>query len=77
MYLGVEPASLSQEGAGDEPEAVADAKLILDNLAVGHARVRAVPLVRAEPRHHEEGEADEHVRGQHVQPNLHSQGIHK
>lgn len=35
MYLGVEPAALAQKGAGDEPETVADAKLILDHFALG------------------------------------------
>lgn len=77
MYLGVEPAALPEEGAGDEPEAVAHAKLVLDHVALGQARVRIVPLVRAESRHHEEGEADEHVGGEHVQPDLDRQRIHE
>ena len=61
MYLRVEPASLPEKRSCDEPEAVADAKLIFDDLALRQTRMRIVPLVRAEPRHHKEGEADEYV----------------
>lgn len=77
MYLGVEPAALPKESASDEPETVADAKLVLDHIALSHTRMRIVPLVRTEPRHHEEGEADEHVGGEHVKPNLDRQRIHE
>lgn len=57
VYLRVEPAALSEEGAGDEPETVADGKLVLDHVALGQTRMRIVPLVRAEACHHEEGKA--------------------
>lgn len=57
MYLGVEPAALSEERASDKPEAVADAKLVLDDVALCQTRVWIVPLVRAESSHNEEGEA--------------------
>lgn len=77
MYLGVEPAALPEERAGDKPEAVADAKLVLDDVAFPQTRVRIVPLVRAESSHNEEGEAHQHVRGQHVQPDLHGQRVHE
>lgn len=77
MYLRVEPAALSQEGAGDKPETVADAKLVLDHVAVGQTRVRIVPLVRAEARHHKEGETHEHVGGEHVKPDLDRERIHE
>lgn len=77
MYLRVEPAALSEEGTGDEPETVADGKLVLDYVALGQTRVRIVPLVRAEARHHEEGEAHEHVGGEHVEPDLDRQRIHE
>ena len=71
VYLGVEPAALAQEGAGDEPEAVADRELVLDEVRLAEAGVRIVPLVGAEARHDEEGEADEHVGREHVEPDLH------
>lgn len=77
MYLGVQPAALPKERSSDEPEAVADAELVLDDVALREARVRIVPLVRAEPGHYEQGEAHQHVRGQHVQPDLHGQWIHE
>lgn len=77
MYLRVEPAALPEEGAGDEPETIADAKLVLDHVALSQARMRIVPFVRAEARHHEEGEAHEHVGGEHVEPNLDRQRIHE
>lgn len=77
MYLGIEPAALPEEGAGDEPETVADAKLVLDHVALGQTRMRIVPLVRAEASHHEEGEAHEHVGGEHVEPDLDRQRIHE
>ena len=57
VYLRVEPAALSEEGTGDEPETVADSKLVLYHVALGQTRMRIVPLVRAEACHHEEGEA--------------------
>lgn len=77
LYLRVEPAALSEERAGDEPEAVAHAKLVLDDVAFGETGVGVVPLVGAESSHHEEGEADQHVRGQHVQPDLDGQRVHE
>ena len=52
---------LSEEGSRDEPEWVWDAELVLHDLALGDAGVRVVPLVRAEPGHHEEGERHQHV----------------
>lgn len=39
--------------------------------------VGIVPLVRREARHNKKGERDEHVRGQHVKPDLDGQGIHE
>lgn len=66
MYLGVEPTALSEERASDKPKAVADVELVLDHVAFREARVRIVPLVRAESCHDEQGEAYQHVRGQHV-----------
>lgn len=77
MYLRVEPAALSEKGAGDEPETVADGKLVLDHVALGQTRMRIVPLVGAEARHHEQGEAHEHVGGEHVEPDLDRQWIHE
>lgn len=41
------------------------------------ARVRIVPLVRREARHHKQRERDEHVCGQDVQPDLDGQRIHE
>lgn len=77
MYLGVEPAALPEERASDKPETVADAKLVLDDVALRQTRMRIVPLVRAESGHNEQGEAYEHVRGQHVQPDLDGQRVHE
>ena len=44
--LGVEPRALAEEGAGDEPEAVVDAELVLHDIIVHHTRMGIVPLVR-------------------------------
>ena len=52
---------LSEKRSSDEPERVGDAELVLHDLALGDAGVRVVPLVRAEPGHHEEGERHQHV----------------
>ena len=68
---------LSEEGAGDEPEAVVDAELVLHHVIVHHAGVRVVPLVGGEPGHDEQGEAHQDVGGQHIQPDLHCQGVHE
>ena len=39
--------------------------------------VRVVPLVRGEARHDKQGEGDEDVGGQHVQPDLYRQRVHE
>lgn len=77
VYLGIESAALSEKGAGDEPEAVADGELVLDDLGLAQTGMGIVPLVGRESRHHEEGEADEHVGREHVKPYLHGQGVHE
>lgn len=77
MYLRIEPAPLSEKCSCDEPEAVAHAKLILDDFALGQTRMGIVPLVRTEAGHYEEGETDEHVSRQYVQPYLDGEGIHE
>ena len=75
--LRIETRSLSQEGARYEPETVGDGELILYNISFIIAGVRIVPLVRWEASHDEQSETDEDVGSHDIQPNLHSQWIHK
>ena len=76
-HLGVQIRTLLHQRADGEPEAVADAELVLHGVAGRGAGVRVVPLVRADPRHHEHGERDQQVGGQHVQPYVHRQRVHE
>jgi len=62
--------TLLHEGADAEPETVDERELVLDDVAVGVARVRVVPLVRTESGQHEQRQTHHHVRRQHVDPHL-------
>lgn len=62
----IQCSCLSEECPCDEPEAVGDGELVLHDLVLCNARVRVVPLVGREARHHEQGERHHHVRGQDV-----------
>lgn len=75
--LRIESRSLTKKRSRNEPEAVGDGELILDDVAVAVARVRIVPLVGREARHNKQSETDQDVGGHDVQPNLHRQWIHK
>lgn len=75
--LWVQSGALSQECAGNEPETVRHRELVLHHVRLLVARVRIVPLVRGEARHHKQRERDQHVRGQHIQPDLDGQRIHE
>ena len=70
-------SDLSEEGASDEPEAVIDAELVLHHVIVHHTGVRIVPFIRGEPGHDEQGEADQDIGGEHIEPDLHSQRVHE
>ena len=49
----------------------------MDHLGGAAAVRQAVPLVGREARHDEEREAHEQVGRQHVDPDLHGQGVHE
>lgn len=51
--------------------------MVLNHIAVGQTRMRIVPFVRAESRHHKEGEAHKHVGGEYVEPDLDREWIHE
>ena len=72
-----EGSDLSEESASDEPEAVIDAKLVLHHVIVHHTGVRIVPFIRGEPGHDEQGEADQDIGGENIEPDLHRQGVHE
>ena len=57
---------LSEKSSSDEPEWVGDWELILHDVVLSVAGVRVVPLVRWEPGHHKQGEANQDVGGQHI-----------
>jgi len=85
QYEGTE--TLLHEGADGEPEAVGERELVVQGgvvvvAAAGRRRRRrrglvmmrgAVPLVRTEPRHDEQRQADDDVRGEHRDPDLERQ----
>ena len=64
--LWIESTSLAQKGARNEPETIGDGELILDDIALGVARVRVVPLVRRESRHYKQSETHQDVGRHHV-----------
>ena len=59
--------------ADGKPEAIEQRELIVDDVGVDVARVWVMPLVRTEPRHDEQREADDQVRDQHRDPDLERQ----
>ena len=72
---GVHVRPLLHQSAHGEPETVGQVEGVLHLVRVRVARMRVVPLVRAEARQHEDGEADEQVGPDDVQPDLHGQGV--
>lgn len=75
--LRIQAGSLPQKRPGYEPEAVRHRELVLDYVGLLVAGMRIVPLVGRESGHYEQREGHQHVSRQDVQPNLHSQGVHK
>ena len=63
------------QGPDAEPETVEQGELVLDDVAVGIAGVRIVPLVRTEPSEDKQGETDDQVGDQHVDPDVDGEGV--
>ena len=72
---GVHVRPLLHQRAHGEPETVGQVERVLHLVRVRVAGVRVIPLVRAEAGQHEDGEADEQVGPDDVQPDLHGQGV--
>jgi hypothetical protein len=53
-----------------EPKAVDERELVLDDIAVGVARMRVVPFVRAKASEDKERKANDEIGGHHVDPDL-------
>ena len=68
---------MSQEGTGDEPETVGHRELILHYVRFCMARMGVVPLVGRETSHDEQGEADQQVGCQYVDPYFRCQRVHE
>jgi len=69
--------TLLHQRADGEPETVGESELVVHDVAVDIARMRVVPLVRTEPRHDEQREADGHVRDHHRDPDFERQRPHE
>ena len=63
------------ERADREPETVGQGKDVLEDVVVGVARVRVVPLVRTEPREDVHHQTDDEVGGDDVHPDLDGEWI--
>ena len=73
MYI----SPLLHESSDSEPEAVGQGEVVLKDQARVVARVGPGPLVRREPGHDPDGDGDQDVREQNVEPNLQCQWIHE
>jgi len=62
--------TLLHERSNSEPETVGYRELIVYKFCILVTRVRVVPLVGSEPRHDEQDETNDQVRGHHVHPDL-------
>ena len=75
--LSLSHSPLLHESPDGEPETVGQCEVVLEDEACVHAGVRVGPLVRGEPSHDPDGDANQDVREQDVHPDLQSQRVHE